>query len=428
MLRRSRISVRPNVSVAGRTGALTTPQDAPPQNQGASDIPAEGNEEHTATAETKEPTRRKRFSVKPKVAPRTWTSVRTPKSSVKAASEAQAPGPDPDKPTTSSQKETTVAQELQSQGRQKPSGESRQPKMQPTLSSPPPPSPTAVSPAEDTAEEAPLPSDKGKKSESSQARDVPPKPPDKIPPSLPEKEALEISERAETLVSRSSKSGSHLPAPRMSLSRLLNDPVDLQRLAKARKLRELLRHEMDKEKKDKALTFMESPERAQEPEILPETASQTMEDEEEVEAEEEKDQPLMAPRVKVAEDGSLIIDEESLTVEVQRSEGANPVEERDTVFERGTTTTYSSFRKGTYTKPWSSEETDMFFVAVSMVGTDFSMICQLFPHRARSEIKNKFKKEERENAWRIDKAFSKYLSRKPPHCLFSACIVFSLKL
>lgn len=192
--------------------------------------------------------RRKRFSVKPKVAPRTSTSVRTPKSSVKAASEAQAPGQDPDKPTTSSQKETTVAQELQSQSRQKPSGESRQPKTQPTLSSPPPPSPTAVSPAEDTAEEAPLPSDKGKKSESSQARDVPPKPPDKIPPSLPEKEALEISERAETLVSRSSKSGSHLPAPRMSLSRLLNDPVDLQRLAKARKLRELLRQEMDKDK------------------------------------------------------------------------------------------------------------------------------------------------------------------------------------
>ena len=32
-------------------------------------------------------------------------------------------------------------------------------------------------------------------------------------------------------------------------------------------------------------------------------------------------------------------------------------------------------------------ETDMFFLAVSMVGTDFSMIGQLFPHRARSEIK-----------------------------------------
>ncbi|KAJ8404495.1 hypothetical protein AAFF_G00337620 [Aldrovandia affinis] len=49
----------------------------------------------------------------------------------------------------------------------------------------------------------------------------------------------------------------------------------------------------------------------------------------------------------------------------------------------------------------------MFFLAISMVGTDFSMIGQLFPHRARTEIKNKFKKEERENSWRIDKAFRK---------------------
>ena len=109
----------------------------------------------------------------------------------------------------------------------------------------------------------------------------------------------------------------------------------------------------------------------------------------------------------------------SLTVEVQRAKGPNPADDRDPIFERGSTTTYSSFRKGTYSKPWSSEgrtdmdniyyhstrfvhiyflimswlfccfpsETDMFFLAISMVGTDFSMICQLFPHRARSEIK-----------------------------------------
>lgn len=29
----------------------------------------------------------------------------------------------------------------------------------------------------------------------------------------------------------------------------------------------------------------------------------------------------------------------------------------------------------------------MFFLAISMVGTDFSMIGQLFPHRDRAEIK-----------------------------------------
>ncbi|XP_071380914.1 transcription factor TFIIIB component B'' homolog [Centroberyx affinis] len=488
MIRRSRISVRPNVSVAGRTGPLATPQDAPPLTQEASEAQAEVNEKNIATAVTDKCTvaplgtttapgdtndqsgegtvssaavqRRKRFSVKPRVAPgRTGTSVRTPKSPAKAVSESpvQAPGSDLDSPTTSSQNEMTVPQGLRSPSRRRPSGESRQPKMQPkaTLPSPASPGPTAVTPAEDPLEQAQLPADGGKKLDrlpSNEAKEVPPRPPDKVPPSLPEKAAVVISERAKTLVSKSPKSGPSLSPPKFSLSRLLNDPTDLQRLAKARKLRELLRQEMYKEKKlkkskaspkeytpDPAKMTMrdliyylpmsnpmtsyledsvnenetvvppspareESPERAQEPEIQPNIPSQAMEEDEE-EAEEEKDDPLMVPRVKVAEDGSLIIDEESLTVEVKRAKGPNPAEERDPIFERGSTTTYSSFRKGNYTKPWSNEETDMFFLAISMVGTDFSMICQLFPHRARSEIKNKFKKEERENAWRIDKAF-----------------------
>ncbi|KAM9138338.1 transcription factor TFIIIB component B'' homolog isoform 2-T2 [Pangshura tecta] len=120
---------------------------------------------------------------------------------------------------------------------------------------------------------------------------------------------------------------------------------------------------------------------------------------------EENDGPLLVPQVKVAEDGTIILDEESLTVEVLRTKGSCVVEENDPIFERGSTTTYSSFRKSFYTKPWSNKETDMFFLAISMVGTDFSLIGQLFPHRARTEIKNKFKREEKANGWRIDKAF-----------------------
>ncbi|XP_051785562.1 transcription factor TFIIIB component B'' homolog isoform X2 [Erpetoichthys calabaricus] len=139
---------------------------------------------------------------------------------------------------------------------------------------------------------------------------------------------------------------------------------------------------------------LESPEKAAE------------DDEEELDNEENvQEDQLLVPRVKVAEDGSIIIDEESLTVEVLRTKGPNVVEEKDPIFERGSMTTYSSFRKSSYTKPWSNKETDMFFLAISMVGTDFSMIGQLFPHRPRTEIKNKFKKEERANSWRIDKAF-----------------------
>ncbi|KAJ8380535.1 hypothetical protein SKAU_G00013130 [Synaphobranchus kaupii] len=118
-----------------------------------------------------------------------------------------------------------------------------------------------------------------------------------------------------------------------------------------------------------------------------------------------KDEEMLVPKVKVAEDGSLIIDEDSLTVRVVRAKGPSIVEGNDPVFERGSTTTYSSFRKPTQSKAWSIKETDMFFLAISMVGSDFSLICQLFPYRNRNEIKGKFKREEKANSWRIDKAF-----------------------
>ncbi|KAK9532322.1 hypothetical protein VZT92_009711 [Zoarces viviparus] len=475
MFRRSRFSARPNVVKAGKT-----PQEAPSANQEASETPKDVGESNAAAAVTDiqsvvtpsekatapgdgndqngEGTsssaavqRRKRFSIKPKVAPgRPSTVARTQKSHVKAVSETpiEVPVSDLDKPTTSSQTGTTVApQRLQSPRRRRPSEESKQPKMQPK--------PTLIpsdssEPSADSATN--VPADSGKEFEStldSQVKGVPSRLPDHFPPSLPDKEAIALSEKAKTLVS--SKSKLSISAPALSLSRLLNDPSDLQRIAKAQKLRALLRQEMHKEKKlkkpktrakeftlDPAKMTMRdlirylpesnpmtssveesalenetvvppspakevSPERAQEPVVLPKLGSPREGDEDE--EEEEDDDGTLVPQVKVAEDGSLIIDEESLTVEVLRAKGPNPANDRDPIFERGSTTTYSSFRKGTYTKPWSSEETDMFFLAVSMVGTDFSMICQLFPLRARSEIKNKFKKEERENSWRVDKAF-----------------------
>ncbi|XP_069606780.1 transcription factor TFIIIB component B'' homolog isoform X2 [Ranitomeya imitator] len=141
-----------------------------------------------------------------------------------------------------------------------------------------------------------------------------------------------------------------------------------------------------------------------EPPITGLTVKNNAEEEDLDDDDEEDDSQLLAPRVKVAEDGSIILDEESLTVEVIRAK-APIVEGNDPIFERGSTTTYTSFRRSNYSKPWSNQETDLFFLAISMVGTDFTMISQLFPHRQRTEIKNKFKKEEKVNGWRIDKAF-----------------------
>lgn len=56
-----------------------------------------------------------------------------------------------------------------------------------------------------------------------------------------------------------------------------------------------------------------SPERAQEPDPPPKAASVSGEDEDEAAAtgeDEEQEEALLVPQVKVAEDGSLIIDEE----------------------------------------------------------------------------------------------------------------------
>ncbi|XP_052381900.1 mucin-5AC-like isoform X6 [Oncorhynchus keta] len=513
MLRRSRISVRPNVRPAGRGPAPASSQDTPPSQEAqaavSEDLPQAGGQcvkDTTTTAvleastesttpreDGKDPNgeassstpsaglqRRKRFSVMPNLAkPRvaatpalTRSSPRTPKSPVKAGTETPAPTPE-----APSQPDSGPPQGMRSP-RRRPSGGSRQAKGQPKPRplSPASPGPTTTSlgnvAVENSSSSQQTPQAPGEGSIQSDLLKktpiikVPSTPLEMVPSSsLPDKEGISVSERAKTLVARSVSGGLTGLAPGKSrLSRFLNDPTDLQRLAKARKLRELLRQEMNKEKKrskakvcvseytlDPSKMTMrdliyylpdtnpmtsylveeqrenetvlpltppreESPERPPTPEAPAEIASQGDEDVDE----DEDDDGVMVPRVKVAEDGSLIIDEESLTVEVLRQKGPNPADDRDPIFERGSTTTYSSFRKGTHVKPWSNKETDMFFLAISMVGTDFSMIGQLFPHRGRTEIKNKFKKEERANSWRIDKAFKE--KRRLDHEFFTSLL------
>uniref|UniRef100_A0A8C1M6U6 Uncharacterized protein n=1 Tax=Cyprinus carpio TaxID=7962 RepID=A0A8C1M6U6_CYPCA len=73
--------------------------------------------------------------------------------------------------------------------------------------------------------------------------------------------------------------------------------------------------------------------------------------------EEDADEELLVPKVKVAEDGSLILDEESLTVRVQRTSDT-VVENANPLFERGSTTTYTSFRKKCHVKNWSIRGTN----------------------------------------------------------------------
>ncbi|KAI4882882.1 hypothetical protein NFI96_013099 [Prochilodus magdalenae] len=505
MIRRSRISVRPNVRPMGRAPATTrdATQDSaqPPADPGqdleitredevrpTSSTPAvqpnkdpeiqsdssvtqpevnspagDGASQSTAnsSASTSGPQRRKRFTVLPNLAkPRissapspSRSSSKTPKSPVKATVSI------PEAPRTTASATAPVLQPQaasENRGKRRLSGGGRQHKAQLKLVNPLQASLETSAPS--------IEQDQGSPSANSE----PVAPDETLPLSLQPQPAPSVKEtpvqeqndcvspeKSQTIPHTENTAPHPVAHPPVAL-RTLNDPMDRLRLAKAKKLRELLKKEMNKDKQKEKhqrpksgikerksakdhtkmtmreliyylpstnpmKSYVEDEQRVNEtvlppsPKAAPTVASPVPsvrgeEGGEEVEEEMPgsgtgEEEPLLAPRVKVAEDGSLIIDEESLTVEVLRVKGPNPAEDRDPIFERGSTTTYSSFRKGTYTKPWSNRETDMFFLAISMVGTDFSMIGQLFPHRARIEIKNKFKKEERANSWRIDKAF-----------------------
>ncbi|XP_050949960.1 transcription factor TFIIIB component B'' homolog isoform X4 [Labeo rohita] len=519
MIRRSRISVRPNVKPTGR--AQTPSQNASVDNvqlpPASADLaPSEGSEvtaeklktdppiaaleqtnedtsqnscpsdqletskhgedaaskssdaqDSTSTSATSGPQRRKRFTALPNLA--------KPRASAKTS---KSPSKSLVKPVTPSEPETSTPTEESSHqipepvnnprlpGRRRPSGGGRQAKVQP-IPTAPLQNDRETEPQEDGASEDTLVPLTVQQGES------------KHPHTNSQPDTILVHEKSpvvgDVVVQQESDSGSPLGQSQLDLLRerlnklktpskilnslkSLNDPADMVRLAQARKLRELLKKEMNKQKEDKKKpkmgirerkapkdhtkmtmreliyylpvsnpmkSFTEEEQKASETviddastptsskspaappvqETVVEDAGHEEDEERMEETQPEEEEPLLVPRVKVAEDGSLIIDEESLTVQVSRTKGPNPAEDRDPIFERGSTTTYSSFRKGTYTKPWSNGETEMFYLAISMVGTDFSMIGQLFPHRARMEIKNKFKKEERNNSWRIDKAF-----------------------
>lgn len=112
-----------------------------------------------------------------------------------------------------------------------------------------------------------------------------------------------------------------------------------------------------------------------------------------------------APQLKLAEDGSLILNEESLII--HRTEVVPVFDSTVVENDQNDNLSYNSYRKFHHTKKWSERETAKFYKALSMIGTDFTMIQRLFANRSRDEIKRKFKREEKLNQALIDKILSK---------------------
>lgn len=92
-------------------------------------------------------------------------------------------------------------------------------------------------------------------------------------------------------------------------------------------------------------------------------------------------------------DGKIGFNEESAIVAKPRADITSRSVEKSNPFANPiTSTTYS---RRVFTDKWTSQELNQFYQALSMFGTDFSLISQLFPHRSRKQIKLKFNLEER---------------------------------
>lgn len=128
------------------------------------------------------------------------------------------------------------------------------------------------------------------------------------------------------------------------------------------------------------------------------------EGEEAAEAEQEVEPAVeeAGPRVRLGPNGEITLDEESLVI---RRPVTRPTAR--VVYETGGETSYKSFRKQpTRRKIWTATQTARFYRALSVCGTDFTLMATFFPSRTRQELKNKFKREERQNRELVDKTIT----------------------
>ncbi|XP_062545359.1 transcription factor TFIIIB component B'' homolog [Armigeres subalbatus] len=113
----------------------------------------------------------------------------------------------------------------------------------------------------------------------------------------------------------------------------------------------------------------------------------------------------LTPQIKLGPNGEMILDEASLVVENEREKAMrDSLAKTEVVYVdefSGNSGYYSRYKR---TRDWPPEETIRFYRCLHTIGTDFSMMIQLFPNRTRRDLKLKFKKEERLNLKLINKA------------------------
>ncbi len=108
----------------------------------------------------------------------------------------------------------------------------------------------------------------------------------------------------------------------------------------------------------------------------------------------------LAPQVQVV-DGRIVVNRQSLTVQAQERQQYTRVVNEDQ--NRLNSMTYMNRISN---ERWSTEDTELFYKALSQFGTDFTLITHLFPGRERRHLKNKYTRENKRHPDRIDEAMN----------------------
>jgi len=108
----------------------------------------------------------------------------------------------------------------------------------------------------------------------------------------------------------------------------------------------------------------------------------------------------LAPQVHMV-GGRIVVNRQSLTVQAQEREQYTRVITDDT--NRLNSMTYTNRISN---ERWTTEDTELFYKALSQFGTDFTLISHLFPGRERRHLKNKYTRENKLHPDRIDEAMN----------------------
>ncbi|THZ27021.1 hypothetical protein D6C85_08187 [Aureobasidium pullulans] len=129
---------------------------------------------------------------------------------------------------------------------------------------------------------------------------------------------------------------------------------------------------------------------------------------------------VTGPRLRLDAEGNLVVEEDSLRIDRQAQAARNAenlvVTENDDLTKRVNQMSWINERRRDPTDrvpffkmksdPWSDEETDRFYDALRMFGTDFFIISKMFQPKTRRQIKLKFIREEKLDPDRINRVLA----------------------